>query len=459
MAVTAVKLMSNNEGSFAVDTEHRYTVVWRAYSDNCSDTAFDVAASSLLSQLGSVYTGWTRNSTTGLYTANVSPKDPDSVCVFVSPQRNADLPCVWDVTFNYEGINDPTAVPPEINYDDVPYQEASIQDIYGLVKTNSALELYEEGTDVDKNRTRLTIVRNIPYRAWDPDKYEPFKNSLNLYPFQHGGLVRSVTNPLYDPFDDSSPLFIDVPIVAPRLTAKLTTITARRMVRLKNPNPLNGKYYWQVKAVIDFDYRTYIDNNGNRSPRLWRNVLVDAGYSERNNAGQLIKINYANGFGGNGPQLLDGSGKRLAMVPTSGGTANPPPLPYVAGIGIDLKPIPNHDLYACRSGQTLRINAPGVLANDYQQTADTVVSSVSALHAGSGTLTLDTDMRGGFTYTPSGSFVGWDWFTYKATTPGIGESANAATVAILVGPVPRVRLFDDYYPKDWEPLAGILGGW
>ena len=382
--------------------------------------------------------------------------------MFVSPQRHADAPCVWDVTFNYEGINDPTAVPPEISYDDVPYQESSIQDIYGLVKTNSALELYEEGTDVDRNRTRLTIIRNIPYRSWDPDKYEPFKNSLNLYPFQHGGLVRSVANPDFDPFNPSSLMFIDVPIVAPRLTAKLTSITAKRMTRLKNPSPTLGKYYWQVKAVIDFDYSSYIDNNGNRSPKLWRRVLVDAGHSERNDAGQLVKIVQANGYGSNGPQLLNGSGKRLTVVPSVGASANPPAMPYVAGISIELKPIPNHDLYACRSGQTLRVNSPGVLANDYQQTADTVVSSVttpSMTTAGGGTVTFDTDMKGGFTYVPASGFVGWDWFTYKATTPGIGESVNAATVAILVGPVPRVRVFDDCIPKDWEPLAGILGGW
>lgn len=451
MPIESIKLMSDHEASLTVETEGRQTVRFRAYTVQTPnlppDTTFDVLQSTRFPAHGDPYSGWSRLAN-GNYVPQVPPKNPNCVVVFKRATRLLDAPWVFDVEIEYEGLTSPLAIPPDINYDDVPYLDARVQDIHGAVKTNSALDPYEEGTEVDANRQRLTIVRNIPYEDWDPDFTEGFKNTRNLLPYRHGGLRR----PTGVMSNDLPPIPITTPIESERGMCKISSITARRMVRLKHTDPAQAKYYWQVRAVIDIDQSQYTDNNGNKQFKKWNRVLVDAGYNERIE-GKLRRIISSNGPASS-PQLLNGAGARLitADVWSNGADTDPPDLPSVPTSGPEY-PVPEHDYFVCRSGQALRIPAPGVMGNDHQA-AGGIVSL--AANVRNGTLTLFAD--GSFVYVADAGYRGWDWFDYRLTT-GVGTNSGAARVSILVGPVPRVRVFEDYPYKDWSAIASIIGGW
>ena len=93
-------------------------------------------------------------------------------------------------------------------------------------------------------------------------------------------------------------------------------------------------------------------------------------------------------------------------------------------------PEADDDAYATAEGQTLSVNAPGVLDGDTDADGDPL-SAVVGTDPAHGTLALEAD--GSFTYTPSGSFSGQDSFTYQASD-GQAES-NVATVTITVSDV------------------------
>ena len=81
------------------------------------------------------------------------------------------------------------------------------------------------------------------------------------------------------------------------------------------------------------------------------------------------------------------------------------------------------------------IAAPGVLANDINPSGSTLSASV-AVNVQHGTLVLNSN--GGFTYTPSGGYVGTDTFTY-AVSDGISSDQQALvtlTVTAVQMPLP-----------------------
>jgi large repetitive protein len=131
---------------------------------------------------------------------------------------------------------------------------------------------------------------------------------------------------------------------------------------------------------------------------------------------------------------------------------------------INPAPIAQDDTYKMIEGGSLRVAAPGVLANDRTPTGYTL--KAEALTNPRGTLTLAAD--GSFSYTPVAGFTGIDTFTYRAvavalptptdpslagslatTEPSQPPGANLsaiATVAIFVrplNPLPEAR--DDYF--------------
>jgi hypothetical protein len=87
------------------------------------------------------------------------------------------------------------------------------------------------------------------------------------------------------------------------------------------------------------------------------------------------------------------------------------------------------DNYTVAAGQTLSVDAPGVLANDSDPDGDALTAAVVGQPA-SGTVTLLPD--GSFTYVPNAGFTGQDAFTYAASD-GTDTSAPA-TVTIDVTP-------------------------
>jgi len=87
--------------------------------------------------------------------------------------------------------------------------------------------------------------------------------------------------------------------------------------------------------------------------------------------------------------------------------------------------VANYDTYAAATNTTLRVPAPGVLANDAAPGPLTAMLVSGPIQ---GSLTLTNN--GGFSYTPTTDFSGTDSFTYQCTD---GQTTSAvATVVIAV---------------------------
>lgn len=98
---------------------------------------------------------------------------------------------------------------------------------------------------------------------------------------------------------------------------------------------------------------------------------------------------------------------------------------------IPLAPQTGDDSYTVAEGDTLRVPAPGVLANDADAQGDTLTASLltGPTH---GTLSLESD--GSFVYTHDGSETTADTFLYEARD-STGAISEPATVRITVTPV------------------------
>ena len=94
-------------------------------------------------------------------------------------------------------------------------------------------------------------------------------------------------------------------------------------------------------------------------------------------------------------------------------------------------PVAADDAYTTEAGVALIVAAPGVLANDVDNEANTLTAFLvdGPVH---GTLTLNED--GSFRYVPRADFFGTDSFTYQASD-GVSKSA-ATTVTLNVTAVP-----------------------
>jgi len=114
----------------------------------------------------------------------------------------------------------------------------------------------------------------------------------------------------------------------------------------------------------------------------------------------------------------------------------------------NVAPVAVNDTYAVSAGSVFKVAASGVLSNDTDTENDllTVVSNTSPLN---GVLTIKSD--GSFTYTPTVTFVGLDYFTYRASD---GQISNLATVTLTVGSLtmPGIRM----YGPGWNLLGWPL---
>lgn len=118
-------------------------------------------------------------------------------------------------------------------------------------------------------------------------------------------------------------------------------------------------------------------------------------------------------------------------------------------------PLAVPDAFSTPINVQLKVNAPGVLANDDNPT----VNALSAILIDAplyGSLTLQSG--GGFTYTPNQDFVGVDEFTYRADN---GQKSNVARVTIDVTIMPPTAVDDVYLIELGDtltvPTPGVLG--
>ena len=116
-------------------------------------------------------------------------------------------------------------------------------------------------------------------------------------------------------------------------------------------------------------------------------------------------------------------------------------------------PASAEDGYTVEAGQTLTVEAPGVLANDSDAEGDPLTAELVDNPA-HGTLVLNPD--GSFSYIPEVGFTGSDSFTYQANDgTGVG---NVATVTLTVTPegttVP-IEAGDDVYQVAAETTLNV----
>jgi VCBS repeat-containing protein len=100
---------------------------------------------------------------------------------------------------------------------------------------------------------------------------------------------------------------------------------------------------------------------------------------------------------------------------------------YYATAPANQDPTANDDGYTAVAGETLIIDAPGVLANDCDP-EDGQLTALLTTTTSNGSLVLLGD--GSFTYTPDNDFAGTDTFTYTASD--ILGGTDTATVTITV---------------------------
>ncbi|QIL72458.1 IPTL-CTERM sorting domain-containing protein [Diaphorobacter sp. HDW4B] len=101
-------------------------------------------------------------------------------------------------------------------------------------------------------------------------------------------------------------------------------------------------------------------------------------------------------------------------------------------VGTPGKPVGGGDSYKTKSGETLTISAPGVLANDTGPVGAKLTASVVTPPA-NGTLTLNAD--GSFVYTPKAKFEGTDTFTYIASYDSSKSARTKAAPMVDSDPV------------------------
>jgi hypothetical protein len=124
----------------------------------------------------------------------------------------------------------------------------------------------------------------------------------------------------------------------------------------------------------------------------------------------------------------------------------------IAVVGPPGPPTANDDSYSIQSGQTLAVQAPGVLGNDMApDPADTLTAHLLT-DTGRGTLLLHPD--GSFTYTPAPGFSGADEFTYIARDAE-GRESDPATVVIQTSPGgPPTPTVTSITPADGSRITG-----
>ena len=108
--------------------------------------------------------------------------------------------------------------------------------------------------------------------------------------------------------------------------------------------------------------------------------------------------------------------------------------PATVTLTVYSEPLAHADAYSVVAGQTLKVNGPGVLANDTNADGGTLTATLVTTTA-YGVVTLNPD--GSFNYTPGAGYCGTDSFTYTATN---GTAASApATVTLTVYLVPMAN--------------------
>ncbi|HEX3393234.1 MAG TPA: Ig-like domain-containing protein [Acidimicrobiales bacterium] len=94
-------------------------------------------------------------------------------------------------------------------------------------------------------------------------------------------------------------------------------------------------------------------------------------------------------------------------------------------------PVTQPDAYSTPAGTTLKVAAPGVLANDTDPDGDPLTAGMPT-NPSHGTLVVLSE-TGAFTYTPAAGFTGTDSFTYMAHDGTGGMTTGTVTITVGSG--------------------------
>jgi hypothetical protein len=137
-------------------------------------------------------------------------------------------------------------------------------------------------------------------------------------------------------------------------------------------------------------------------------------------------------------------------VASDGTEQSAPVAVSIAVNAVNDAPVAADDGYAVHAGQALTVDAPGLLANDFDVDGDALSLTRAAFNfPANGTLAVTED--GSFTYTPNAGFAGVDTFSYRATDGT--ELSNLATVTISVLNEAPVAVDDSYSMVAGEVLT------
>jgi hypothetical protein len=120
------------------------------------------------------------------------------------------------------------------------------------------------------------------------------------------------------------------------------------------------------------------------------------------------------------------------LAPAPGGAGAP------GILGINALPVPLPDVYTVVHDRKLRVDRPGVLANDIDADGDKLEAKLTK---GPDHGKVDLNHDGGFDYEPDHGFTGIDTFTYQAHDGTIGVAALVTITVTNVAPLGR----NDHY--------------
>lgn len=352
-------------------------------------------------------------------------------------RQTPDDPWEWRVSIKYEESTDPTVAPAEFSSDDLEYQDHENIDINGLPVANSAGDLIIGGMPTDRAHKLLRLTRCLPFESWDSTKADSFRNTLNrenFYLSRQTQLIEDVVTPVFYPPG----------------SVRIKKVSEQELIRSQHPVATDRKHYWKVSVELHIDMRVVRQPDGSTFPTRHQFIFADAGYREFDADGNLVPI-FHNGQPATEPQLLDYHGKSLLTKPIR-------PVAPGGWVGAwpasSLDPIVLWSEWETMISKPLVVASPGVLKTAY----NSLVTAAVLDNPAHGTLSLAAD--GSFTYTPTGSYTGWDHFTFTPTF-NAEVVGTAVTVFVFVRPTygPWWLTRDRYKTVSWAPLDDLLVGW
>ncbi len=188
---------------------------WQLLTDNATD-GIGVILSHV--ELPAYFAAWVAVNELGI----VTDTEPDIICTHRSAEQTDGNDLMnWTFTARYAGLN-PTALPADVESDQVDYQKALIDDVRDRPIVNAAGEQFEAGTMVDRSRGLIRISKNV--LEWNAVTMEDYRDTLN-----DGTMFAVQFPPGFEP-----------------LTLKMRSLTAKRL-----PFPGNQTFYWRATAVIE----------------------------------------------------------------------------------------------------------------------------------------------------------------------------------------------------------------